>query len=78
MRTTKASDYRWAIRRHFKSLDPAAKFSYEQSCGNVRLDLVVECNGEKIAVEIKSRNDDAIRGLAELAMARAYAYNSAF
>jgi len=76
MRTTKASDYHWAIRRHFKSLDPTAKFSYEQPYGNVRLDMVVECNGEKVAVEIKSRNDDAIRGLAELAVAKAYGYNS--
>ena len=37
---------------------------------------MVECNGEKIAIEIKSRNDDAIRRLAELAVAKAYGYNN--
>ena len=35
-------------------MDPVARFSYEQLCGNVRLDLVVQCNGEKITVEIKN------------------------
>ncbi len=75
MRTTKASDYHWAIRRHFKTLDPSARFNYEKPCGNVRLDMVVQCNGEKVAVEIKSKNDNAIRGLAELAVAKAYGYN---
>ena len=71
MRTRNAQDFLVPIRKYFRALDPASKFRYEVPLGNIRLDLLVECNCEKWAVEIKSKMDDVQRGFAELCIARA-------
>jgi len=56
-----------AVRHHWKG----HSFAYEVKCGNVLLDIVVDGS---IAIEVKSDMDDVVRGIADLAFARAHGY----
>lgn len=66
---------RWAIARHFRKLGFEVRMK-PAKVGFASIDGEVLGAGWKMALEIKSGNDDAVRGLGQLISALAHGYNS--
>jgi len=67
---------KWAVSRHFR------EHGYKVSMRRIRLghseiDGEAIKEGEKIAIEIKTPNDDIVRGIGQMATALAYGYTKA-
>ena len=67
---------RWAIARHFRNKGYNVEMKHIK-VGNAEIDGEVSSARWKIALEIKSGHDDVIRGLGQLAEAKAWGYDSA-
>ncbi|MGP8129305.1 MAG: hypothetical protein ACLP9D_16040 [Candidatus Bathyarchaeia archaeon] len=66
----------WAITRHFRSQGLQVNL-HSIRLGNTAIDGEIVGEGWRMAVEIKTPNDDVTRGLGQLAEALAYGYNQA-
>jgi hypothetical protein len=66
---------KWAIRRHFRALGCKVRLARIR-LGNTEVDGEVEGKGWKMALEIKTPNDDLTRGLGQLAEAVAFGYKA--
>ena len=66
---------KWAIKRHYIAL--GYKVSMRRiRLGNAEIDgEAVGPTGERIAIEIKTPNDDIVRGIGQLTEALAFGYN---
>jgi len=67
---------KWAIARHFRRKGLKTRFASIR-VGNAAIDGEVIGRGWKMALEIKTPNDDIVRGLGQLAEALAHGYDSA-
>ena len=65
---------KWATVRHFRSKGLRVHM-HSIKLGNVAIDGEVEGKGWKMALELKTPQDDITRGLGQLAEALAYGYN---
>jgi len=71
---TNLSWLKWAITRHFRSQGLQVRMRSIR-LGNVAIDGEVEGRGWKMALELKTPQDDITRGIGQLAEALAYGYN---
>ena len=67
---------RWAISRHFRTRGLEVSMSGVRA-GNAILDGEVIGNSWRMALEVKSGHDDAIRGIGQLVEALSHGYQSA-
>jgi hypothetical protein len=67
---------RWAIGRHFRAQGLQVNLGGVRA-GNAVVDCEVVGARRRMAIEVKSGHDDAIRGIGQLAEALAHGYSTA-
>jgi hypothetical protein len=65
---------KWAITRHFKQQGLKVRLA-PIALGNATIDGEVIGDGWKMALELKTPNDDIVRGLGQIVEALAYGYD---